>query len=99
MDTVNYLQFFLAFVLVVGLIGLTGALLRRYGNPDRLYGTKGIATRLKVIETRYVDARRKLVLVARDNREHLLLLAEGREVVIESLDAKAPDAAQDKTHD
>lgn len=84
METVDYSRFALAFVFVLGLIGLFSALLKRYGNAHQIYKAKDTESRLDIIEARFIDARRKLVLVKRDNVEHLLLLAEGRETVIES---------------
>lgn len=82
MDTIDFPRFILAFVFILGLIGLLGVFLKRYGKS--LPGKAGAGNRLGVIETVYIDSRRKLVLVKRDNTEHLLLLADGRELVIES---------------
>ena len=85
MDTVSGIQFVFAFLLVIALIGLTGALLKRYGDPTRWMNAKNKSetTRLRVLETRMLDMRRKLLLVACDEREYVLLLADGREQVVD----------------
>jgi flagellar protein FliO/FliZ len=82
MDTVDFPRFVLAFVFIIGLIGVCALLLKRYGGQALLKTKEG--GRLQVVEVRYLDSRRKLVLVKRDAMEHLLLLADGRETVIES---------------
>ncbi len=50
------------------------------------------AGRLSVTEVQSVDARRKLVLVRRDDREHLILLNGDRDLLIESGIEAAPVA-------
>jgi flagellar protein FliO/FliZ len=82
MDTVDLPRFALAFVFVIGLIGLLAVFMKYYGGAKLLKMKEG--GRLAVLEIRYIDSRRKLALVRRDNVEHLLLLADGRETVIES---------------
>ena len=91
MDTVDPTRFIFAFIFVLGLIGLSAVALRRYGQSASSKFFMGRAlnptlqsNRLQVLEVRYIDARRKLVLVRRDEVEHLLLLADNRELVIES---------------
>lgn len=83
MDTVDFPRFILSFLLVLGLIGLLWLFLKRYGNKaGALLGAKE-AGRLQVLETRYLDSKRKLMLVKRDDAEYLLLLGEGGNLVIE----------------
>ncbi|WP_176787823.1 FliO/MopB family protein [Roseospirillum parvum] len=79
----DYAQFVGALMLVVGVILTGGALLRRYG-PEALRGlTPGArGRRLKLVESLPVGARHRLVLVKRDDREHLLLLGT-TDVVVE----------------
>ena len=78
-----------ALVLVLG--GLAGALwaMRRF--DLRLPGRIGLAPRpdrrLALVERLAVDPRRSLVLVRRDGREHLLLIAPEGHVVVEAFDA------------
>jgi flagellar protein FliO/FliZ len=86
MDTVDFPRFMLAFVFVVGLIGLLAMFLKRYGSTAKTFlNAKEGTNRIEVLEVKYIDSKRRLVLVRRDEVEHLLLLADGRETVIESV--------------
>ena len=78
-------RFFIAFVVVFALIGVTAWLIRRFGS-GALGGTntRGRAPRLAVIEAGAVDGRRKLVLIRRDNIEHLLMIGGPTDIVVEA---------------
>lgn len=83
----DYLRFLLALAAVLGLIALFAWVARRF----RLGGLSGSAMksgRLEVLESLPIDGRQRLVLIRRDDREHLLLLGQERSVVIE-VDAAA----------
>lgn len=77
-------RFFIAFLVVLALIGLTAWLVRRFGS-NRLGagGARGRQPRLAVIDAASVDGRRRLVLIRRDNIEHLLMIGGPTDVVIE----------------
>ena len=77
-------RFFLAFLIVLGLIGATAWAVRRFG-ASRLgaAGSRGRQPRLAVIDYASVDARRRLILVRRDNVEHLLMIGGPTDVVVE----------------
>jgi flagellar protein FliO/FliZ len=87
-------RFFLAFLIVLGLIGATAWAVRRFG-AGRLGGasTRGRQPRLAVIDHASVDARRRLILVRRDNVEHLLMIGGPTDVVVESNIVRAAAAA------
>lgn len=77
-------RFVVAFVIVLALIGLTFWLIRRFGTAR--IGTaaqRGRQPRLAVIDAAPVDGRRRLVLVRRDNVEHLLLIGGPSDFVVE----------------
>ncbi|HWL04729.1 MAG TPA: flagellar biosynthetic protein FliO [Xanthobacteraceae bacterium] len=78
-------RFLLAFVVVLVLIGLTAWIVRRFGS-SRLGGGSGRnrAPRLAVIDSAAVDNRRRLVIVRRDNVEHLLMIGGPTDVVVET---------------
>jgi flagellar protein FliO/FliZ len=57
---------------------------RRFGTSMR-FGRQG---RLGLVETIALDSRRRLVLIRRDQTEHLLLIGSGRDLVIETGIAK-----------
>src|SRR5438270_13950810 len=77
-------RFVVAFVIVLALIGLTFWLIRRFGGAR--VGTaaqRGRQPRLAVIDAAPVDGRRRLVLVRRDNVEHLLVIGGPTDIVVE----------------
>lgn len=78
-------RFFIAFLIVLGLIGAFAWVIRRFGT-GRLGGanTRGRQPRLGVIDYASVDARRRLILVRRDNVEHLLMIGGPTDVVVEA---------------
>lgn len=76
-------RFFIAFVVVFGLIGLTAWLVRRFGTSRLGESTRGRQPRLAVIEAGAVDGRRRLVLIRRDNVEHLLMIGGPSDIVVE----------------
>lgn len=87
---VEYVRFLLALLLVLGLIGLFAYLLRRFGvgavriSPAFRGKARGTDRRLAVVEVATVDARRRLVLLRRDDTEHLVLLGHNNDLLIES---------------
>lgn len=78
------LTFFFAFVAVLVLIGVVAWLVRRFAG-NRLGGSagRGRMPRLAVIDAAAVDGRRRLVLVRRDNVEHLLMIGGPSDIVVE----------------
>lgn len=78
-------RFVVAFMLVLGLIGAGALLWRRFGvGPlSPMIGPRGRQPRLAVIDAASVDARRRLVLIRRDNTEHLLMIGGPTDIVIE----------------
>jgi len=86
MDTVDPIRFILAFFFVLGLIGAMGFGLKRYGHrlSGQKFFAKGEGGRIAVLEVYWLDPRRRLVLIRRDSVEHLLLLSDKGEQVIES---------------
>jgi flagellar protein FliO/FliZ len=89
-------RFFLAFVIVLALIGLTAFLVRRFGG-ERLgaASSRGRQPRLAVIDAAAVDGRRRLILIRRDNVEHLLMIGGPSDVVVEANIVRAGAAARE----
>src|SRR5262249_23017911 len=76
-------KFLVAFAIVFILIVATFWLLRRFGGT-RIGGCLcGGQPRLAVIDAAAVDGRRRLVLIRRDNVEHLVMIGGPSDVVIE----------------
>jgi flagellar protein FliO/FliZ len=83
----NYFQFFLALVFVLGLIGLVAIIMRHYGLGGAIQlGRKKRAgrRRIEIVDVAPVDARRRLILVRRDDVEHLILLGAHEDILVES---------------
>ncbi len=79
------LTFIFIFVAVLVLMGLAGWLLRRFaGNRLGAQANRGRMPRLAVIDAAAVDGRRRLVLVRRDNIEHLLMIGGPTDIVVEA---------------
>ena len=78
------LTFFFAFVAVLALIGVVAWLIRRFASNRLGANTqRGRMPRLAVIDAAAVDGRRRLVLVRRDNVEHLLMIGGPTDFVVE----------------
>ena len=83
MDTMELVRAVLALVLVLGLIGGATWAARRFG-PAMWFGARAKTTRsLGVIESLPLDARHRLVLVRRGERNHLLLIGPNHSLVVE----------------
>lgn len=79
MNLADFARAVFALALTLGLLGLFAAALRRWG-PEVMarFAAPRAERRLAVVETLVLDPSRRLVLIACDGREQLLLLGEGR---------------------
>jgi hypothetical protein len=81
----NTVWFIISFVAVLALIGAAAWLVRRFaGNRLGANANRGRMPRLAVIDAAAVDGRRRLVLVRRDNIEHLLMIGGPTDIVVET---------------
>lgn len=85
MDLAEYAKFVAVLAFVIGLIAGFAWLVRRSGLlPSAMMKRKaGETARLRVREVLPLDAKRRLVLIQRDDVEHLLLLGVDGESVVE----------------
>ncbi len=90
MELADYLKFFFALLFVLSLMGGLAFILKRlgYGQGNIMSGTK---RRLKIIETLPIDARHKAVLIQRDDTQHLVVLGNSGDTVIETNIKKPKD--------
>jgi flagellar protein FliO/FliZ len=88
-------RFFVAFLIVLGLIGAIAWAVRRFGSGRLGASTRGRQPRLAVIDYASVDSRRRLILVRRDNVEHLLMIGGPSDIVVEPNIVRAVPAARD----
>jgi len=88
MTFADFARALFALILTLGLVGLAAVALRRYG-PGALsrFGGPRQERRLAVVESLVLDPARRLVIVACDGQERLLLLGEGQ--LVASLDTHA----------
>ena len=79
------IQFFLAFLVVLGLIAgdrMGGEAVRR--RPVGSAAARGRQPRLGVVDHANVDSRRRLLIIRRDNVEHLVMVGGPTDVVVET---------------
>ncbi len=82
MDIADYLRFVFALAFVIALIGLLAILARRYGMGYRNV-PRATKRRLSISEIMPIDNKRRLVLIKRDDKEHLLVLGGTTDLVVE----------------
>ena len=97
MDFNDYIRFVFALAFVLGLIGLATLALKRFGMLPRVTRKKiGSGKRLGIVEIAPIDAKRRLILVRRDEVEHLIVLGTSSELLVESgIAARSDVAARD----
>ena len=84
MDYMAILNSFAALIFVIGLIILTSTLLRKYGDSGRVSRSSKDDRRLSVVDSVAIDGRRKMVLLRRDDVEHLVIISADGQIVVES---------------
>jgi len=91
MEAMELFRAVLALVLVLGLIGGAAWAARRFG-PSLWFGARGPKRErnLAVLESLPLDARHRLVLVRRGERQHLLLIGPNHSLVVEDGIAAPP---------
>ena len=93
MDPTEYLRFFAALIFVLALIGAAAFALRAFGFMTP--GNRNRAERrMSIVETLMLDPRRRLLIVRRDNVEHVLLLGMSGETIVERA-VKVPEISTD----
>jgi flagellar protein FliO/FliZ len=95
-ETPLALRFFIAFMVVLGLMGTCAWLIQRFrGTGLTAIANRGRQPRLAVIDSANVDGRRRLILVRRDNVEHLLMIGGPTDVLVEPSIVRAAGATRD----
>lgn len=109
MEISDYLRFVFALAFVISLIGLLAFVAKRYGMGYRNV-PRTTKRRLSISEVMPLDGKRRLVLIKRDDREHLLVLGGQNDLVVEKnimeddltfsqhlASTPAPDAAEENS--
>lgn len=94
-DLPTPVNFVIAFVVVLLLIGAATWLVRRFGATRLDPAARSRQPRLAVVDAAAVDGRRKLVIIRRDNVEHLLMIGGPTDVVVETNIVRAAVAGRD----
>jgi len=83
----QYFQVLLAFLFVLGLIGLLSVALRKFSIESFIIKKNGDSRKsLSIVEILPLDSKRRLVLVKNGAKKHLLLLGANGDVLVESVD-------------
>lgn len=96
-STADLLRFVAALIFVVALMGGLALVMKRFGHgshtlPQRL-------RRLKIVEILPVDSRHRLVLLRRDDREHLVMIGPSNDTLIETGIESLTDPKQEATNE
>ncbi|NQZ14955.1 MAG: FliO/MopB family protein [Alphaproteobacteria bacterium] len=94
MELYDYFKFAAALVFVLCLMGGLSYILKRF-NLGQGSMISPADKRLKIVEVLPLDARRKAMLIQRDDTEHLVIFNASGETVIET-NIKAPAATKKK---
>lgn len=84
MDWTEYLRFVAALGFVLSLMAIFGILLKRFGAGGKFISSTKEGRRLDIIEILPLDAKHRLYLLRRDNKEHLVIISENGETILES---------------
>ena len=83
MDGVAFIRFLAAFLFVLALIGGCVWAARRFGLVARIGTRTKPGQRLQLVDVLPIDARRRAVLIRRDDVEHLVIIGEKEATLIE----------------
>lgn len=92
MDVIDLWRYFGALLLVFGLIGVAAVAARRYGLPGMVKPTR--TRRLSIVEALSLSPRQRLILIRRDDVEHLIAFGPDGATIIEKNIPVPPDDAE-----
>jgi len=82
MEFDTYLRFILVLIFVLGLVFALGWVLKRSGISGSAVAGKG--KRLGIVETAFLGPKHRLILIRRDDIEHLVLVGPNTNTLVES---------------
>lgn len=97
MELSEIFRFVASLLFILGLIGLCAYAAKRLGLATGGAVPTGTQKRLSVVEVKVIDGKHRLVLMRRDNREHLVLIGGERDLLIEAGIEAPADAETDIT--
>jgi flagellar protein FliO/FliZ len=89
MDLIDFARYLGALFMVLALVGIAGLVARRWGLPG--IAKAGALRRLSVVESLMLSPRERLLIIRRDNVEHLISLGpDGARVIETGITPPAP---------
>ncbi|WP_120496247.1 flagellar biosynthetic protein FliO [Kiloniella sp. EL199] len=85
MEYGNYFQFFLSLIFIIGLIFAFSLIAKKLGLGHGPAITGNKQKRLQIKEVRPLDAKRKVVIVQCDNKEHVVLVGGTNDLHIDTI--------------
>ncbi len=82
MEFDTYFRFILVLIFVLGLVFALGWILKRSGISGSAVAGKG--KRLGIVETSFLGPKHRLILIRRDDVEHLVLIGPNSNTLVES---------------
>lgn len=82
MDITNLIRLGLALIFVLSLMAILALIMKKINGGSGAF--KGQDKRLDIIEQRMLDPKHKLMLIKRDQTEHLVILSNNDTIVVES---------------
>jgi flagellar biogenesis protein FliO len=93
MEQVDFVRFGLSLLAVGSLIWLLGWAMKSSGLAKRFSNTKSLSGKLEVIDSLYLDSRRRLTLVRVGNKELLMLISPDKTECLSQWEPHAPKDA------
>ena len=84
MESLDIVRFLLALLFVISLMGGLWINLKKLGLNGPIPLTPATKRRLKIVEVLPLDPRRKAIILRRDDTEHLVILGQSGETVVEA---------------
>lgn len=88
MEYTDFIRFILSLALVVGLIWLSAFLFKKFGLDKKLRASRSVGGQMEVVDTLYIDARRRITVVKHKTREYVLLLSGDSATCIDTHETK-----------
>lgn len=80
----QFMRLIVALIIVLALMGGLSLVLKKLGLSTQANIRSGDTKRLHIVESLPLDARRRLVIIRRDDTEYLVILGPNSEIVVES---------------
>ena len=87
MEWIQFLHFLMALILVLGLLFITLCGIKYIEQKSNFLNKINKKSRLNIIEVKRIDAKNILVLIQRDNTEHLILVGPNAQVIEKNISA------------